>query len=372
MQKTLRYQLTAIFTGLLVLVLSGATVPTSAAQPAGGQRLNASTPVYFRAVHVDGGAARHSLPPRSFLSTTEKTAAFEVTYIGEWSTEAMASFEYARGLWEKIISSPVPITIVATWEDLNWISPYVLGGASAADYWRDFGGVPNANTWYPSALANKIYGQDLDTETVDIEASFNSSFSGWYFGTDGLPGYDQYDFTSVVLHEIGHGLGFSGSMTFTGSGGYWGRGTPFPFVYDRFVVNGSGQSLLNTQLFPNYSSVLGAQLTGGDLYFNGSHAVAAAGGSLGPRLYAPGSWEQGSSYSHLDEDTYTLGGGNALMTPSLANGEAIHIPGPIALGVFEDIGWSITPATQPVPTEPPVYTNFTFFPTLFFNVQTGQ
>ena len=39
-----------------------------------------------------------------------------------------------------------------------------------------------------------------------------SSSEDWYFGLDGRPGEDQFDFVSVVLHEIGHGLGFYDSF----------------------------------------------------------------------------------------------------------------------------------------------------------------
>ena len=34
----------------------------------------------------------------------------------------------------------------------------------------------------------------------------------WYFGTDGSTPFSQYDFVSVVMHEIAHGLNFAGSM----------------------------------------------------------------------------------------------------------------------------------------------------------------
>lgn len=51
-------------------------------------------------------------------------------------------------------------------------------------------------------------GQNLNTPTeFDIEASFNSGFSNWYLGLDGQ-GSGQFDLVTVVLHELGYGLGF--------------------------------------------------------------------------------------------------------------------------------------------------------------------
>ncbi len=65
-----------------------------------------------------------------------------------------------------------------------------------------------ANTWYVQALANKLAGQDLDPDTSDINATFSSTFTNWYFGLDANPPVGQFDFVTVVLHEITHGLGF--------------------------------------------------------------------------------------------------------------------------------------------------------------------
>jgi uncharacterized repeat protein (TIGR01451 family) len=127
--------------------------------------------------------------------------------------------------------------------------------------------------------------------------------------------------------------------------GYWYMGfddDPF-LIYDRFTEASSGQSLLT---YDNYSIALGNALTSNALFFDGPNARTANGGQRVP-LYAPSTWRQGSSYSHLAESyNNTI---NALMTYSLANSEAEHDPGPVTLGIFQDMGWSITalpPATD--------------------------
>jgi hypothetical protein len=208
----------------------------------------------------------------------------------------------------------------------------VLGSAGPTLVRNASGLVPN--TWYATALANKIGSTDIFPGSPDIHASFSNSFS-WYYGTDGNAPGGTYDFVSVVLHELGHGLGFVGSMTHNGSSGSSGF-NGFPVIYDRFTENGSGQPLLG---FASPSASLGAQLTSNNLFFDGPHARAANGGAA-PRLYAPPSWQQGSSYSHLNEATYGVGNPNSLMTPALSSGEAIHDPGPITRGIFEDTGWT--------------------------------
>ena len=298
------------------------------------------------------------LPP-GYLQTAPQLATINVTYVGNWDQNAKNAFEYAASIWETKIASSVPIEIQAEWTNLG---PNILGGAGVNRLFANFTGAPMADTWYPVALANRIAGTDLDPADVDIAAVFNSAFSGWYFGTDGNPPANQIDFASVVMHEIGHGLGFFGSMEVdTGNGVCGGTGlgcwdSIYPYVYDRFTENGAGTPLLN---FPNNSTQLADQLQSNDVFFDGANANAA-NGNAPVELYAPSTWERGSSYSHLAESFN--GTPNALMTYSIAPGEVQHDPGPVMLGMFQDMGWmmyNLSPASflpivyngvQPTPT----------------------
>ncbi|HEX6463614.1 MAG TPA: BACON domain-containing carbohydrate-binding protein, partial [Vicinamibacterales bacterium] len=65
----------------------------------------------------------------------------------------------------------------------------------------------------------------------------------------------------------------------------------------------------------------------------------AANNHVPPTLFAPAAFQNGSSYSHLDENTYPPGDLNSLMTPAIGFAEVIHTPGPIVLGMFTDMGW---------------------------------
>lgn len=81
-------------------------------------------------------------------------------------------------------------------------------------------------------------------------------------------------------------------------------------------------------------------LTGNALYFSGPYTQAAAQGAPA-RLFAPSPYQPGSSTSHLDESSYTVP--NDLMTPYLSG--TPHIPGPVAEGIYRDLGWSFMPYT---------------------------
>src|SRR5439155_156001 len=116
----------------------------------------------------------------------------------------------------------------------------VLGSAGTTTIHRDFAGAPFAGTWYNQALANKYFGSDLSVANPDINATFNLSIDAgcfgpgqvWYYGTDGNEG-TNIELLPVVLHEIGHGLGF---QTFTsGSTGNYNSG--FPSIADRYLYD---------------------------------------------------------------------------------------------------------------------------------------
>ncbi|HEU5103138.1 MAG TPA: hypothetical protein VFU22_29155 [Roseiflexaceae bacterium] len=78
------------------------------------------------------------------------------------------------------------------------------------------------------------------------------------------------------------------------------------------------------------------------MFFDGANANAANGGRVG--LYAPSTWNQGSSYSHLAESFNNSP--NALMTFSLGFAESIHSPGPLTLALLRDLGWGLEQTDQ--------------------------
>ncbi len=297
--------------------------------------------IYGTQEHANTRIPPPSLPKRPTLGRTARTAqsSFVVTYSG-FTPEARAAFQYAVDLWSAYISSPVPIRIKA---ELKYLGGFfggsiILGGAGPENWFSP----TSTNLWHPVALANKIEGRDLDNTESDIIAIFNNHADvGWYFGTDGDPPMGQYDFVTVVLHEIGHGLGFVSGASIgrgedAGKAFLRDRDPSRPAIYDSFVVNGSGTAITS---FDDPSADLLTQFTGNNLFWDGAEGKAANSGTR-PKLYAPSSFSS-SSYIHLDENTYPAGNQNSLMTPLQSKGEMIHKPGPIALGMLEDMGWTI-------------------------------
>lgn len=273
------------------------------------------------------------VPAPPILPPSERAANITVNYTG-FTPEAQDAFQYAIDIWESLLEADQPIEIDATWASL---APTTLGSASSFIS-RNFAGAPNADTWYVNSMANQFAGFDV-SGNAEITATFNSDFSNWYLGTDGNTPSDKYDFVSVVLHEIGHGLGFAGSAGVNDAGlGSIGQ-LGDPYVYDYFTQLGD---VLGSGAILGYSGLpaaLGNALTSDLVHWNGPKAVAFNGGEA-VDLYSPDPWDGGSSYSHFNDATFD-GTPHALMTHAIGTGETIHNPGNIALGLLQDIGWEL-------------------------------
>jgi len=284
------------------------------------------------------------------------TATIDVEYGENFTSEARTAFDRAAEIWETHISSPVPIQIQASFESLG---SRVLAAAGPNNFYGvDATGDDQPDAVVGDALAGVILGEDpAGPQQVDIIVRANRERDDWHFGEGDAPD-GTIDFTSVALHEIGHGLNYLDlfSLNDQDQGEYFSEtveGNRVVGIYDRQVVeeqaDGSLLTLTNEEDFSNPSSALEEALTSGRLFFEGgaSEATAALGdGPSLPKIYAPSSFRRGSSIAHLDENAYPFETRNALMTPAINQAETNRRPGPIMCGQFRDMGWPLGPGCQ--------------------------
>jgi hypothetical protein len=145
--------------------------------------------------------------------------------------------QQAAARWSSALDTNVDIRVRAQFNALECdATSAVLASASALTWSESFTNAPRANVWYPSALANKFAGRDLNTATDDIFIQFNRDLDGavcfgdrgFYYGLDTNEG-DETSMFTVAMHELAHGLGMSG------------RGTDFisnkPSIYDVYTLD---------------------------------------------------------------------------------------------------------------------------------------
>lgn len=191
-------------------------------------------------------------------------------------------FQTAAKIWGTLLQSPVEIRVSAQFNPQTCTATSgVLGSAAPIGLDRNFPGAPFTNTWYHEALANKLAGTDLSASD-DITAQFNSSVGGaacltvgWYYGIDGNEG-SQIELLPVVLHELGHGLGFS-----TQTNGQTGvLFMSFPSAFDRFLL-GTATGLHWYQMTAAQRAASALSCTG--LVWDGPLTAARALTYLGPK-----------------------------------------------------------------------------------------
>ncbi len=253
-------------------------------------------------------------------------------------TQRLTALQLAADIWGAQLASPVEIRVGVDFPNQSCDGfSAVLGSAGPSAVHFDFAGaVPN--TLYPSALADKVAGMDLDPGLDDINAHFNRRLGAgggcsldFYLGLDAdPPSAASIDLVAVALHELGHGLGFL--PIFNVSTGAEGLG--LDDVYE-LGLEQHGAGPLATM---SNAGRAAAAKDDGDLHFIGASVTAALGGLVAGvsgghvQMYAPTTLQPGSSVSHFDTDVSP----NELMEPSYTGPN--HAVG-LALLLLCDIGW---------------------------------
>lgn len=150
--------------------------------------------------------------------------------------------------WGSLLGSAGSVTVFAHFDDL----PCDQSGAVLAAA-RPFCVLTSSDdppTSYHIALAEALFGEnfndDFPTCTADIEVFVNKNIdeeclgagTGYYYGSDGHAPSNLFDLSNTLLHEVGHGLGFSSFVDEeTGEYFFSSMGVDFPGAYDYFIFD---------------------------------------------------------------------------------------------------------------------------------------
>jgi hypothetical protein len=148
------------------------------------------------------------------------------TTLGQQRQIALA---YAASIWARNLRSFVPIEMAVAFQPRTCTATAaVLASAGPTVWGTDFGKwTTSPNTWYPIALANKLGREDLipagtaGLPSYDLVAIFNVNLgasgcltgSPFYYGLDGNEGPSRIDLVATALHEFGHGLGVTQTVS---------------------------------------------------------------------------------------------------------------------------------------------------------------
>jgi hypothetical protein len=160
--------------------------------------------------------------------------------------QRLNAFQSAASIWGAQLNSVPTIVVDAAWAALACNANAATLGSAGATQVFSSAAFPIPNTWYPVALANKLFGAQIDPTTPQIRARFNVNLGQpgcltgvfFYLGLDNNHG-TNVDLVAVLLHEFSHGLGFQSFVTQAGSF----LGPPFqPSIFSQFEFdNTSGK-----------------------------------------------------------------------------------------------------------------------------------
>ena len=251
-----------------------------------------------------------------------------VTYLTTPPDDVRLVVEAAAVAWESVLvtSNAGPVEIEFDWR----ILPANILGLAAPTSFERSPDLPQ-DVLYPVALANTLLETDRAPGRAEINITLASNLygvsNGWHVDptvssdpmappSSPVPG-QQLDLFTVVIHEIGHGLGFTGSARN-------GQLHSELVVYDVLArANGVPLSQTNVE----------AALVSEDLFID-------IGGGRTAELFAPPRFINRVSYNHFDEraDAREPGG---LMTPVFSRGEVNRTIDAATLGVMSGLGWEI-------------------------------
>jgi autotransporter-associated beta strand protein len=223
---------------------------------------------------------------------------------------------------------------VATWA--NGIANTAVRQANLHLFWNALGSTILGETWDPLdgngttswTPTERVWRDGVNytgSASYDMRTAFSTGIP-WNFGTASPPS-GTYDFRSVMTHELGHPLGFDSSYNHS-TGRFSSLGIT---AWDTYLIDSSG----NRAAPGSRGTPQRFRSTSNPAYFTGPAAVAYYGGNV--PVYAPSPWAAGSSLSHLDESRLP----NALMSPQLADGQAVRAPTPLEWEIMKDLGWTV-------------------------------
>ncbi len=288
--------------------------------------VNAGWSNYYAASSTAAPAVKSTTTTRAKNTEAQSTFTLNYTNVPENEKPAITA---AMDAWSVGWKSSTPITISVTY--VRQGSSGILASATPVKFFHAFTGAPDPDLWYPSAMANALAGKDLDPANPEILININSTVArSFYLGTDGNCPPNQYDLESILLHEMGHGLGFLSNDSYDPFYSLGSIDQPTP--YDAYAQTRDGYRLSD---LASPSPELGTALIN-TLVWSGKNGIAANAG-VKPKLYTPKSYSSGSSISHLDQDTFGKSGANAVMCPSLAAQQIFHEPGSLLLAMMQDM-----------------------------------
>lgn len=217
----------------------------------GFQQTDLTTSLFFDEGYVPGTTAFDVIildgPTEGFNDPTPvaPVGANPGTTLG---AQRLNTVNFILGTWGALLDNDETVRVAVLTDDLFCSSTQGAVLAAAGAYCV----VTDSDTAYHGALGKAIYGSygdecdsdnpgpDYDliiflNENIDDECA--GAGTGYYYGNDGNAPDNLFDVANTLLHEAGHGLGFSSFVSRTGTTQGEHFFDPFVGAYDRLIYD---------------------------------------------------------------------------------------------------------------------------------------
>lgn len=154
------------------------------------------------------------------------------------------------------------------------------------------------------------------------------------------PANNQFDFLSVMVHEITHGIGFASLASPTGASVI---STGVYSHIDRLMIRNTGNRALFGGTPPAFLGTE-ADLRSNDLAFTGTNAFSRYAQGVNAGIFAPNPFSSGSSLSHWDTGNIV---GGAVMEHAIRQGVNRRQFTNLELGALRDMGFTSAAQADP-------------------------
>ncbi|HEX4955195.1 MAG TPA: hypothetical protein VF017_17535 [Thermoanaerobaculia bacterium] len=301
----------------------------------------------FELVNLDGPGEGFN-DPAPFTPEGGNTA-------GTLGAARWEALSFALSLWAESLASPVPIRVGVRFEPLGGTAEEaVLGIGGPQSLRRDFAGAPQAGTWYPSALADKLSGQDLDGPDVldarltfnrDVDGPFVLGSAGFSYGLDDRAPGDEASFLRVVLHELAHGLGFLDLIDPTSGAELLGHDD----VFTRLLVRRGATPAAVSEMTD--AERLAAMVAAGEIFWTGAEATTLTASLTAGR--SPEGWVEMAASPGNENGAFghfaTAATPDQLLEPFYAEAAEVARQSLLTRAVLADLGWGPAPGCAAPP-----------------------
>lgn len=197
--------------------------------------------------------------------------------------------------------------------------------ASAGSFYSTASGFTNGTAYSRLKNGTKPY---INYPEIRVIVNFGYNWNT----TTSAPTAGRFDFLTVMTHELTHGFGF---VSLSGSTGASVINTNTYSVLDSMMVRMTGNKYMFTGTPPSFKGTA-ADLKSNDLGFIGANAFTYYNQGVMPGLYAPSTFNPGSSLAHFDTGQIV---GGSVMEHAVSAGVAKRSYADVDIGALIDLGY---------------------------------